>query len=427
MAKPRSGKPEENETRIEDPEVLRATFLEILNAGVEFPIKVEGTHTLPYFSTVKALDWDQGTLVLKLVRPLPHELLVGAVFHFLCSAGEQRFEGFLEYRGREGYLQYTFRVPTFLVLADRRIHPRYPFRPRESAYVILQDADVPGLGVAGPLANISMGGLAMRVDRIIRLDTGIRIPPASAVFQRGKGFPRVRVQGLPRLHVLEVRGITAHAYERGTEVILGLSFAGLSGEEEAALRAALDIRDRLQRGALAGSRPESGPIVLRSENRSAPPEAAAPLDPEAPAFGADLLRRLRRRTALVALVKAPGPARDSLEARLREAGFLRLQVAGTLEELAAALADEPRRRAPRLYLVDLATAHTGDAEPLEAVRAIERGVSGGAGAPTVILCDDVDPTLLLSQAAQTRYLYTNFPPESLETLDALLEEDVKPV
>ncbi|HLO66702.1 MAG TPA: PilZ domain-containing protein [Holophaga sp.] len=420
MAKPKSGKPEDNEGRIEDPAILRGVFQELLDTAVEFPIKVEGTHTLPYFSTVKDLAWEQGHMVLKLVRPLPHELMVGAVFHFLCASGEQRFEGFITYGGREGYLQYTFLVPRSMTLADRRAHKRYPFRPRESAYVILQDSSIPGLGVAGPLVNICMGGLALRVDRILRLDTGIRIPPSTAIFDRGKGFPRVRIQELPKLHLLEVRGITAHAFERGTEVILGLSFTGLQEEEEAALRASLDIRDRMQRGAFSSSRPDSGPIVLRSESRGgAAPEPSAPAEADAPVHAEALLRRLRRRSALVGVVKAPGPERDALEARLREAGFHRLLLADTVEDLAAAAQAEPRRRAPRLVLADLSVAHAGDAEPLEAVRAIESAVAGGV--PTVILCDEVDPTLLLSQAAQTRYLYTDFPPESLETLDGLLE------
>jgi len=107
---------------------------------------VEGANTLPYFSTIKSVQWDKGFFILKLVRPLPHELLSGALFHVLCTAGEQRFECFITFQGREGYLQYRFHLPQFLTLSDRRNHKRYPFRPRESAYVILQDAGIPGLG-----------------------------------------------------------------------------------------------------------------------------------------------------------------------------------------------------------------------------------------------------------------------------------------
>jgi len=430
MAKLRSGKPEDMESRIEDPVVLRAVFLQLFDGETEFPIKVEGTSTLPYFATIKSLPWDQGYMVLKLVRPLPHELLKGAVFHLLCASGEQRYEGFINYGGREGYLQYRFEVPSALVLSDRRIHKRYPFRPRESAYVVLQDAGVPGLGVAGPLVNIGLGGLAMRVDRIIRLNTGVRIPPATALFERGKHFPRARVQELPRVHLLDVRGLTAHATERGTEVILGLTFTSIQPEEEALIRSALDIRDRMQRGQLS-VRIESGPVVLRTGETGRPQVASAPEPQPAPSrapaappdLEGDLLRRLRRRCAHLALVMPAGAPRDVLEAQLRARGFHRLHLSETLDELLARVEAEPRRHPPRLAIVDLAVAHAGDAEPLEAVRSIEAGVLGIGSIPTIILCEAVDPTLLLSQAEHTRFLGHELSEEALRTMDALLDPD----
>ena len=421
MAKLKIGKPEDMETRIEDPAILLEVFQQLFDAGTEFPIKVEGTHTLPYFSTLQGLHWDQGHLILKLVRPLPHELLTGAVFQFLCAAGEQRYEGFINYLGREGYLQYRFQKPPYLTLSDRRMRKRYPFRPRESAYVIIQDAAVPGLGVAGPLVNIGLGGMALRVDRIIRLDSGVRIPPATALFDRGKQFPRIRIQELPRVHLLEVRGAAAHAYERGPEVVLGITFLSLQPEEESALQAALEIRDRMQRGQLA-VRIEGGPLVLKSGEMGSPATPAAPAGAaKPPDRETGLLKQLRRRTAPVALVMAPGSARDDQEARLTAHGFLRLLVADSLDQLTARVASEPRRHPPRLVLVDLDVVHAGDAEPLLAVRAIETHVAGIGSMPTIILCEDLDPTLLLAQADRTRFLPHALDAEAEAVLDGLLD------
>jgi len=300
------------------------------------------------------------------------------------------------------------------------VHKRYPFRPRESAYVIVQDAGVPGLGVAGPLVNIGLAGLALRVDRIIRLDSGVRIPPATALFDRGKQFPRIRIQELPRVHLLEVRGATAHAYERGTEVVLGITFLSLQPEEESALKAALEIRDRMQRGQLS-VRIEGGPLVLKSGETGSPtppaaPAAAKPLDREA-----ILLKKLRRRAAPVALVMAASPARAELSARLLAHGFQRLQVADSLDQLTAGVAAEPRRHPPRLVLVDLDVVHAGDAEPLLAVRAIETHVAGIGSLPTIILCEDLDPTLLLAQADRTRFLPHALDAEAEAVLDGLLD------
>jgi len=421
MAKIKIGKPEDLDARIEDPAILQDAFQQLFDAETEFPIKVEGTHTLPYFSTIKSLHWDQGYLVLKLVRPLPHELLLGAVFHFLCAAGEQRYEGFLTFAGREGYLQYKFELPKFLVLSDRRVHKRYPFRPRESAYVILQDSGIPGLGVAGPLVNVCMGGLALRVDRVIKLDTGYRIPPSSALFDRGKAFPRIRVQDLPRVHLLEVRGTTTHASGRGNELILGLEFASLQPEEAAAIQASLDVRDRMQKGQFT-SRIEGGAVALKPGlEAKAPGEASEAA--QAPEQEGGILRMLRRRTACVALVMPAGPQRQTMETQLREAGFHRLHLAETMEQLAVLVEDEPRRHPPRLCIVDLAVAHAGDAEPLEAVRSIEKRVADIGSIPTIILCEAVDPTLLLSQADLTRFQAPGLTPEAIATLDALLDPD----
>src|SRR5208283_5666429 len=112
-----------------------------------------------------------------------HEMPAGAPFRMLFAVDDQRFEGLISLFGREGYLQYGFHLPASLVQADRRRHPRSPFRPRENAYVIAQDAGLPGLGLAGPLVNISLGGLSMRVDRVLRMEDGMRLPVNSALFE----------------------------------------------------------------------------------------------------------------------------------------------------------------------------------------------------------------------------------------------------
>ena len=93
-------------------------------AETEFSIKVEGTSTLPYASRVQKLQFDQAGFVLKLVRPLPHELLSGAVFRMIFAVEEQRFEGLISLIGRDAYLQYGFHLPSGLIQAESL--PRSP-------------------------------------------------------------------------------------------------------------------------------------------------------------------------------------------------------------------------------------------------------------------------------------------------------------
>lgn len=431
MNRSRSDKPQGSDPTIEDPAFIAGAMQGLFQVEAEFPIKVEGTSTLPYAATVQEIRNGEGGLILKLVRPLPHELMPGAVFEMVFPLEEQRFETTITFRGREAYLQYRFDLPAALAHADRRRAKRYPFRPRESAYVIAQDGRIPGMGVAGPLVNISMGGVAMRVDRVLKLDDGMRVPASTGLFDRGKGFPRVRIQDLPRLPLLEWRGTVAHASTRGGEVILGLEFGELGEEEARLLRDCLEFRDKILRGipqslggdsgSSAGAHPTGGDTP-RAEAEG---EASTPL-PEALAAGpgGDPLARMQRRGARVVLCMAEGEARQRVQGHLEGNGYRRLETVPGLEALRVLLSPHPPVPPPALVLVDLALAGSGDAEPLAALRQIERILGTPGQVPVAMLCELVDPTLLLASISSTRILpYVPVTPlEAREwgrTLDAL--------
>jgi hypothetical protein len=423
MIRPKVVKSGGRDVPIEDPTILRASFRILRDTRAEFPIKVEGTSTLPYTSVVKALALEAGTCTLKLVRPLPHELLQGAEFRMIFTVEDQRYEALIVYQGREEYLTYKFTLPPFLLHADRRTHKRFPFRPRESAYVTAQDGGIPGLGVAGPLVNISEGGVALRVDRVLRLEDGIRIPPSSALFDRGKGFARIRIQDLPRLPILEVSGRVAHTLERGSEVILGLSFQDLDEAHATLLRDSLAFREKMYRSSgvregapREGSAPRSGvPSASRPAPRAA--DAIEPIEPIEPTpERSDALLQLARRMTRLAVVVGP-EGRDRLLAFLRDAGYHRLELVGSLQE-AGGLWRRPGEPPPALVLADLALRTE---EPLAAVRAMEQEIRAFGDIPTLILCDQVDPTLHLALAHRTRILplVPEDPQEAQEWLDTL--------
>jgi len=335
----------------------------------------------------------------------------GAVFEMVFPLEEQRFETAITFRGREAYLQYRFDPPAALAHADRRRAKRYPFRPRESAYVIAQDGRIPGLGVAGPLVNISMGGVAMRVDRVLKLDDGMRVPASTGLFDRGKGFPRVRIQDLPRLPLLEWRGTVAHASTRGGEVILGLEFGELGEEEARSLRDCLEFRDKILRGvpqSLGGDSGSSAGMHLTGGDtpRAEAEGEASTLLPEALAAGpgGDPLARMQRRGVRVVLCMAEGEARQRVQGHLEGNGYRRLETVPGLEALKALLSPHPPVPPPALVLVDLALAGSGDAEPLAALRQIERILGTSGQVPVAMLCELVDPTLLLASLSSTRIL-----------------------
>lgn len=413
---------------IEDPALIREAIRSLQASETEFPIKVEGTSTLPYASVVRTVDWADGILLLKLVRPLPHELMKGAVFQALFAVEDQRYQALIVFQGRAEYLQYRFTFPTVLTHSDRRRGKRFPFRPRESAYVSAQDGGFPGLGVTGALANISMGGLALRVDRVLKLDDGLRLPPSTALFERGRTFPRIRVLDMPKLPILEVSGAVAHITEKGSELILGFAFTHLTEDTARQLQDALDFREKAFRASaspLADS--GRGGAAARPADREASPAGDTAVSPSAdpgpatsPLFaGADPLHLLARRSAPLMLAVGEGSLRDCILGFLRLHGYHRVTLVPTLEGVAAAWTGvEP----PALVVTHLAMGSPTDVEPLASVRAIEKAIQAWGNHPTLIFCGTVDPAALMAVGRTTRLASLEVPgPEEAAALVDLID------
>ena len=107
MNRIKAGKQEGRGAPIEDPQVMQDALQVLFETETEFFIKVEGAATLPYASRVQQLQTGEGRFTLKLVRPLPHEMLSGAPFRMVFAVEDLRFEALISFLGREGYLQVT--------------------------------------------------------------------------------------------------------------------------------------------------------------------------------------------------------------------------------------------------------------------------------------------------------------------------------
>lgn len=319
--------PEDRKTPIEAPAFLRAVAEGLRERGDEFPIKVEGTSTLPYTSQVTELQAERWTL--KLQRALPPELLEGALFHFTVTHENQRFEGLIPFLGRVGYLQYAFGLPRQLFLADRRRHKRHAFRPRENVFVTITDGHI---AASGPMASLSLGGLGFRVDRVVELETHARLTVDTALFERGRAFD-VKIQDLPKAPYLDLRVRVAGAYVLGGCVHLGLEFTGLPETHQTGLEAALRFRELVSKGASSVLPPKEakGPAAPRGAPEAPDGETPAPPQPTVSPF-----LRLRRRTVHLGLLMAEGEAREALHRALAAEGYFHLQMASTPESLPAA-------------------------------------------------------------------------------------------
>ena len=326
---------------MEDGAQIQAAMAELQRSATEFPIKVEGTHTLPYTSHLQHLDLEAGELHLKLIRPLPHEMTAGAPFEMTFAVGEQRLVAPMTFLGRKSYLLYRFTIPERMLQCDRRKDKRYPFRPRENAYVLAQDSAIPGHGLAGPLFNLSLGGLAFRVDRILRLDDHLGIQPTVGFFERGKELPILKIRDLPKLPLFEARGIIANAWERGGEIIVGVQFGSLREAELQQIQAVIDLRELIQRTPRTGQGSTLGTMGADTGGRS---QASEPLSRRVNPAGVetpDALTRLGRRCTPLFLAMTPGAPREEVVASLAAAGYQRIQLEDSLSSALSHLRQGP--------------------------------------------------------------------------------------
>ncbi|MBP1771716.1 MAG: hypothetical protein H6P99_879 [Holophagaceae bacterium] len=376
-----SGGGDGRDAPIEDPAQIRRAMAELKRTEAEFPIKVEGTHTLPYTSHIEHVDLDKQHLHLKLIRPLPHEMAPGAPFEMLFAVGDQRFEAPITFLGRESYLLYRFTIPVRMIQSDRRRHKRYPFRPREKAYVLAQDAGVPGHGLAGPLVNLSLGGLAFRVDRVVRLDDHMRITPGLGFFDKGKELPMLKIRDLPKLPLFEARGTLANAWEQDGEIVIGVKFGDLRDSELRQIQDVLNFRDQMQRS--SGTSSVSEASVREAKSRTGAPEAPDPARRANPAGGQtpDALTRLGRRCAILMLVMPPGEARDQVRRNLEAQGYLRLELVDALDQALEQLRLNTSPKG-RLVVLDLPP---GVEDPLAGIRRLQRELGELRELPVAIM------------------------------------------
>jgi hypothetical protein len=363
---------------VDEPSLIHQTMLDLLQLETEFSIKVEGAQTLPYAARVLHVDPKLGLLQLKLIRPLPHELAAGAAFVMMFAAGEQRFEAPCIFQGRESYLLYRFTLPVQMATSDRRRHKRFPFRPREKAYVVAQDASIPGHGISGPLVNLCQGGLAFRLDRVIRLDDHMRVTPGMGFFDRGKSFPMLKIRDLPNLPVFNARGVLAYSAERGSEIILGIQFGELKEAELREIQLVLTIRDHMQR-ATSGTSGESprDPGPKSAAAAKGPATRVPPAGSQTP----DALRRLGRRSTQLVLAMAPGPDRVQVCQALRDVGFQRLEQVDTLQQALAVIRADHHATCPLLVV----ETHPKDGFSAADIRSLQEELGASQELPVALI------------------------------------------
>lgn len=324
-------------------------------------------------------------------------------------------------------------LPEGLALAERRKKPRARLSAREGATATALTGLFDGVGVSGPIENISEGGLRIRVERAMDVKTQRKMHLGPNLFQVGQALMLVKLSKLPKCPPIELSGTVAYLEADGGGLCIGIAFEAGKEALLAPVRALVASRAtaiptsvppkarRSQEESTAP--PEDGAIELAAPRsaprrepepspepapepaRPAPPTAAEPAPapapetapapeaaPEAPDRSQALLRVKKRARGLL-LAMPVGPDRDRLAAFLAEEGYGRILLAATLTELLEAL-DGPG--GIHLVLVDGGVA---ELKGLELASLLQH--RPGDDHPPVILAEAVVDTDLVLGARET--------------------------
>jgi hypothetical protein len=356
---------------------------------------------MPYAATAVSVDQGAMQTILKLIRPLPAQLPTEAICKATIGALGDHWKAMLVYQGRTGHLLYLFDLPKTMEKAGRREHKRYHFRPRENVYVYVQDSSLPGLSAVGQLFDLSSGGLAFRPERAFRIEDGARLKLDTAMFEKGKTFPVIRIDGLPSLEgPLRLRGTVAHVSEKQSIIFVAFVFGLMEPSANETLANVLEARETMK------SRGGGGRV-----RRSAAPAASAPSynsgndkaesadtntwfdDDEFGQLESELnpppstILRLARRTCSLLLIKPGGEKSDAIVKSLKDAGFVRLEQCDALD---SHIAQTTKNVDALLVALEVG----GDPEDtVNAFRSVHELLRTRVGQASVVLSDRFEPVL----------------------------------
>jgi CheY-like chemotaxis protein len=97
-------------------------------------------------------------------------------------------------------------------------------------------------GATGPLVDLSLEGLRMRVDRAMTLQGKAPLDVGAGTFPQGTRFPILRIDQLPYTPVVVCAGVVAHVAIGGGDVLMGIRFEGLGEMEAQSIRQVLGRR-----------------------------------------------------------------------------------------------------------------------------------------------------------------------------------------
>lgn len=255
-----------------------------------------------------------------------------------------------------GGASVTLELPKALELHERRKAVRARLNPKEGASVSALSGLFEGIGLVGPIENLTGSGARIRIDKAMEIKGERKLPVGEAIVQPGHAFMLVKINHVPKCPpVMETEGSAVYVDAKGGAVCLGIRFgrpypAAARFAEERAGTLPTTVPPKARRKPRSEEDPQEAPAVQAKEP---PPPPTPPVPAERPAAPAPAaggtasappaarppvspVLRLKKRARPV-VVFAEGEQAQRLAGLLAADGYGRVLVAGDFGEAQAAL------------------------------------------------------------------------------------------
>ena len=225
----------ERERSLTDSEQILAWLEELARIRTVMDLTMSVSDLLPISAKVELVGEETRSCTLSLLWTPVVEPVPGQQVNLVFPLDGQRFKTTLVYQGRGGYKQYRFALPFAIQHAERRDATRVTLRSRERFRIVVLQHLMEGLGFNGELMDLSMGGCAFLIHRVIQIQTEKRVAISPGLLTPGTRLSLVRLMDLPHLPTLECGGRVSHMRQWSGGVNMGIAFENIGALETSTL------------------------------------------------------------------------------------------------------------------------------------------------------------------------------------------------
>jgi CheY-like chemotaxis protein len=225
----------ERNRMLRDSGQILAWMEELARLGTELDLAFSGSEVLPTRGAVVAVDEASGALTVLLQWKPSDEPSVGHRIVAVFPMDGQRFQAELAYLGRGHYLEYRFSLPPAILHAERRDSVRVKMLPEDTFGIVVLQSLADGLGLAGRLVDLSMGGCCFLLTRVVHSKGEGKVPITPDLMPPGTPLAVVRLPDLPDLPLVECGGYLCYMRETEQGMIAGIRFESLGSFENGIL------------------------------------------------------------------------------------------------------------------------------------------------------------------------------------------------